>query len=154
MATEDRALKQVVERLEAAWNRSDSAAWASAFAEDADCIHILGGHYTERANIESGHRVIFDTDYKGSALKLTVEKIRLLTSDVAIAFLFASLTITHPGMPPQLNARPTLFLQRQDGGWKAVMFQNTAVAPEGAMPGKNPIAHKHPFQGQMQAIGQ
>ncbi len=66
----------IVAELEAAWNRKDSVAWAELFSEDADFIHILGGHFTGRDAIEQGHRKIFDTVYKGSTNKFEVEKIR------------------------------------------------------------------------------
>ena len=70
MTNEERSLHEIVEKLEAAWNSDDSVAWASLFAEDADFIHILGGHYHGRDGIERGHRIIFDTIYKGSRNEL------------------------------------------------------------------------------------
>jgi len=152
MANED--LQRIVEQLETAWNKSDSAGFAASFAEDADFIHILGGHFTGRRSIEQGHRAIFDTIYKGSTVKFEVEKTRLAGSEVAIVFLFSTLKPVTPGLPPQMNARPTLVLQRQDGAWKIVTFQNTLVTPEGAPAGKDPIADKHPIKGQAHALGQ
>jgi len=154
MANEEHALHVIVEQLETAWNNSDSVGFAVPFAEDADFVHILGGHFTGRASIEAGHRTIFDTIYKGSAIKFTIEKVRFAASEVAIVFIFSTLTIRQPKMPPQLNARPTMVLQRQDGDWKIVTFQNTLVTPEGAPAGKDPIAEQHPIKGQDHALGQ
>ncbi len=152
MASED--LNRIVEQLEAAWNTSDSAAFAAPFAEDADFVHILGGHFTGRTSIERGHRAIFDTIYKGSTVKFEVEKTRFAGTDVAIVFIFSTLKTSTPGLPPQMNARPTMVLQRQDGAWKIVTFQNTLVTPEGAPAGKDPVAAQHPIKGQAKAIGQ
>ncbi len=152
MANED--LQRIVEQLETAWNNSDSARFAAPFADDADFVHILGGHFTGRTSIEQGHRAIFDTIYKGSTVKFEVEKIRPVGSEVAIVFVFSTLKILTPGLPPQANARPTMVLQRQDGDWKIVTFQNTLVTPEGASAGKDSIADKHPLKGQAQALGQ
>ena len=61
-----------------------------------------------------------------------VEKVRFVGPEVAIVFVFATLVTLAPGIPPQLNARPTLVLQQRDGEWKIVAFQNTRIAPEGA----------------------
>ena len=152
--SEDQELHQIVEQLESAWNRADSVAWADLFAEDADFVHILGGHFIGRPAIERGHRTIFDTIYKGSTNKFVVEKVRFLGDQAAIVFVFATLKLTTPGLPPQLNARPTMVLQRQDGTWKIVAFQNTVVTPEGAPAGQDALADQHPIKGLAKALGE
>ncbi len=129
MEDQEQALRQVVSELERAWNRGDSLAWTALFAEDADLIHILGGHLRGEASIERAHRAIFDTIYKGSILRYTVEKIQPIGPEVAIVFLFAELHIATPGVPPGLQARPTLVAQRVGDTWKIVAFQNTLVTP-------------------------
>jgi uncharacterized protein (TIGR02246 family) len=106
------------------------------FAEGADFIHILGGHFNGRTPIERGHRAIFDTIYKDSTNKFTVNKVRFISSDVAIVFLLAELKVAQAGLPPVLHARPTLVAKRTPDGWKIIAFQNTMVTPEGASGGK------------------
>ena len=152
MNGEEQKLHAIVQQLEAAWNRGDSVAWTELFAPDADFIHILGGHFTGSTTIERGHRTIFDTIYKGSTNKFVLEKIRFVGDKVAIVFLFATLKLTTPGLPPQLNARPTMVLQRQDGTWKIVFFQNTVVTPEGAPVGQDALADQHPIKGVAKAL--
>ncbi len=141
-STDEQALRGVVAKLESAWNRSDSLAWTALFSEDADLIHILGGHLSGHADIEHAHRAIFDTIYKDSTLKLTVEKIRPVSSDVAIVFLSGELHITQAGVPPVLQTRPTLIVHRTDGTWHIVAFQNTVVMPEGAPAGNNSLMER------------
>jgi uncharacterized protein (TIGR02246 family) len=153
VANEEHALREIVNQLEVTWNNSDSAGFAAPFAEDADFVHILGGHFNGRASIEAAHRTIFDTIYKGSTVKFAVEKVRFAGPEVAIVFSFATLNITQPKLPPKLNARPTMVLQRQNGAWKIIAFQNTVVTPEGAPSGKDLIAEQHPFKGHAQASG-
>ena len=135
---DERDLRDIVTGLETAWNRGDSIAWSEFFAEDADFIHILGGYFNGRATIERGHRAIFDTIYKGSTNKFTVNKVRFISSDVALVFLLAELKVARQGLPPVLHARPTLVAKRMTDVWKIVAFQNTMVAPEGAE--NNPLA--------------
>lgn len=153
MANDEQALRDIVAQLEAAWNKGDSLAWANLFSEDADFVHVLGGHFSGKAAIEAGHRTIFDTIYKDSTNKFEVEKIRFAGDNVAIVFVFAMLKITQPEMPPQLKARPTLILQRQYGGWKIVTFQSTLVTPEVAPAIQQGLADKHPIKGQASAMG-
>jgi len=166
MTNEERPLYEIVDKLQSAWNRSDSIAWAALFADDADFIHILGGHFTGQTAIERGHRAIFDTIYKGSTNSFTVQKIRFVGSDVAIVFILAELKVTTPGLPPLLHARPTLIVHRTDHTWKIVAFQNTMITAEGAPEGDNSlakgitsalnstIAEHHPIKGSAKAVSQ
>ena len=154
MTPDEQSLRDIVAQLETAWNNGDSIAWTEPFAEDADFIHVLGGHFTGTPAIEQGHRAIFDTIYKGSTLKLEVEKIRFIGETVAIVFLFTTLKAVQPGLPPQMNARPTLIAERKNGSWKIVTFQNTLVTLEGAPQVTQALAQQHPIKGQAKATGQ
>lgn len=147
METDERLLRDIVAQLEASWNNGDSVAWSRLFADDADFIHILGGHFYGREAIEQGHRLIFDTVYKGSVNNLQVEKIRFVGSDAAIVFAFGTLKVNNPAMPAHLYARPTLIAQRRAGQWEIVTFQNTLVTPEGTSALHTVLADKHPVKG-------
>ncbi|HLH53801.1 MAG TPA: SgcJ/EcaC family oxidoreductase [Verrucomicrobiae bacterium] len=105
---DEEALRKLVSTLENAWNSGDSLGWTAQFATDADFIHILGGHFSGHNSIERGHRAIFDTIYKGSTNRYTVQKIRLLAPNIALVFVLAELKVTQPGLPPLIQARPTL----------------------------------------------
>lgn len=156
MNNQEDSLRQIAQQLQESWNSADSLAWAELFADDADFINIMGGHFIGKAEIERGHRIIFDTIYKGSTNKFTVQKIRFAGPDVAIVFLLAELQIVTPGMPPMLQARPTLVAQRSGEGWKIVAFQNTLVTVEGSRSAlaqriasalNSEFAKQHPFPG-------
>ena len=156
MTPEDQPLHEIVERLEAAWNAGDSVMWTSQFADDADFIHILGGHFNGTTAIERGHRAIFDTIYKGSRNKFTVQKVRFVRPDVAIVFVFAELMFYMDGQERNIQARPTMVAAKnQDGRWRIVDFQNTLVTPEGGPARDNrqaegihaALADRHPIKG-------
>ena len=149
MTNEERPLYEIVEKLEAAWNSYDSVAWASLFAEDADFIHILGGHYQGRDAIERGHRTIFDTIYKGSRNKLDAEKIRFVRPDVAIVFIRTNLKWYLDGAEQEVQARPTLVAQKNGNGqWEIVAFQNTLITPGGPTPDVlKKLTEAHPHKG-------
>jgi uncharacterized protein (TIGR02246 family) len=156
MTPQEQPFYEIVQKLEAAWNSGDSVAWTSQFADDADFIHILGGHFHGREAIERGHRQIFDTIYKGSCNKITVQKIRFLRPDVAIVFVFAELMFYMDGKEQHIQARPTLIAAKEsDGSWKIVTFQNTLVTPEGGPSRDNrqaegihaALADRHPIKG-------
>ncbi|HEY4901279.1 MAG TPA: SgcJ/EcaC family oxidoreductase [Terriglobales bacterium] len=149
MIPEEQPLYEIVEKLEAAWNRYDSVAWASLFAEDADFIHILGGHFQGRDAIEHGHRTIFDTIYEGSRNKLGVEKVRFVRPDVAIVFLRTNLKWYLGGEEQEGQSRPTLVAQKKaNGEWEIVAFQNTLITPGGPTPDVvKKLTDAHPIKG-------
>ncbi len=149
MTIEEQPLYEIVGKLEAAWNRYDSVAWTAQFADDADFIHILGGHFQGREAIEHGHRVIFDGIYKGSHNKFTAEKVRFVRPDVALVFVLANLTWYLNGAEQHIQARPILVAQKNDNGkWEIVAFQNTLITPGGPAPDViKKVTEAHPYKG-------
>ena len=152
-ASDEQALRDIVSKLEAAWNASDSAAWAKHFAEDVDFIHILGVHFTGRAAVEKGHRIIWDTIYKGSTCKYNVEKLKPVGPDVAVVFVLGEMKFFDNGVERHIKARPTLTLQRAGDGWQIVTFQNTLVAEAMSADDKESLVIKHPFKAADSAAG-
>jgi uncharacterized protein (TIGR02246 family) len=144
METELRAL---VAHLENCWNRFDSESWASVFAEDADFIHILGAHYSGRESVEKGHRLIFDTIYKGSHNRMEVEKIRPLRDDVAVVFTQSILEFFQGGSKVTIKSRPTLVANRKNGKWEIVAFQNTLQKEAVSDDTLDRLVKAHPFPG-------
>jgi len=147
MTPEERPLYEIVEKLEAAWNNSDSVAWTSFFAEDADFIHVLGGHFHGQTDIEHGHRTIFDTIYKGSRNSLKVEQVRFVRPDVAIVFIHGNLVWYLNGAEQHIEARPTLVAEKNaDGHWQVVAFQNTLVTKDAVPTLNDTLTKAHPFK--------
>lgn len=151
---DEQALRDVVAKLESAWNAADSVAWARFFAEDVDFIHILGVHYTGRAAVEKGHRMIWDTIYKGSTVKYAVEKIRPAGADVAVVFVLGEMKFFDSGVERYIKARPTMMVQRTDNGWQIVVFQNTLVAEAMSAEDKESLVIRHPFKAVDSAAGE
>ncbi|MBV9848213.1 MAG: SgcJ/EcaC family oxidoreductase [Armatimonadetes bacterium] len=129
------AIHHIVARFVAAWNDGDSAAIAALFAEEADFINVLGAHDRGRASIEASHRFIFDTIYRGSRNRYTVETIRFIRPDVAVAFLRAHLTFHAGERTGEIHARPTMVLAKEGADWRIVVFQNTKIAAPEARSG-------------------
>ena len=150
---DEQALREMVAKLEAAWNSANVNAWSSLFAEDVDFIHILGVHYSGRSAVEHGHRVIWDTIYKGSVVKYAVEKIRPAGADVAVVFVVGELTFFDNGVERHIKARPTMTVQRAGAGWEIAVFQNTLVAEAITAEDKDRIVVQHPFKAADSAAG-
>jgi len=143
---DDRALRALVARCEAAWNAGDAHAWAANMAEDVYLTSVLGDRYHGRDLLESGHRYVFDTIYKDSKIALTVEAIRFVRPDVALVHLHQRLMSR---LPPgaaastarqrlmsdemhETQARASLLVVKDGGSWQVLSFQNTGIAsPKG-----------------------
>lgn len=143
---DDRALRALVARCEAAWNAGDARAWAANMAEDVYLTSVLGDRYHGRDLLESGHRYVFDTIYKGSAITFTIEAIRFVRHDVALVHLHQRLmSRLPPGAAASIarqrlmseemhetQARASLLFVKDGGSWQILSFQNTGIAsPKG-----------------------
>ena len=148
MKDEPGALLEIVRRLEQAWNNGDSVAWTNEFADDADFIHVLGGFFHGSPDIERGHRMIFDTIYKGSHNRYEIERVRVLRPDVAVMFIRADLTWYLNGQEQHIQARPTLMVEKSPAGqWKIAVFQNTLITTDAVPTLAETLAEAHPYKG-------
>lgn len=139
---DDRAIRALVARCESAWNASDSAGFTATMADDINFINVLGDRYHGREIVERGHRHIFDTIFKDSRLRYTIDEIRLLRADVALVVVHQHLTSHLPASAISLTtrqmqvdkamheseARGTMVLAKDGGQWRMIAFQNTGVA--------------------------
>jgi uncharacterized protein (TIGR02246 family) len=148
MTDEQGALLEIVRRLEQAWNNGDSVAWTAEFADDADFIHVLGGFFHGSQDIERGHRMIFDTIYKGSHSRYEVEKVRFVRPGVAVVFIRAHLKWYLNSQEQDIQARPTLVAEKTPTGeWKIAVFQNTLITREAVPTLADTLAKAHPYKG-------
>jgi uncharacterized protein (TIGR02246 family) len=128
MTKDEQAIHDILKRLESAWSAGDSQSFASLFTEDANFIHVFGGQVDGRRGIEGSHRHIFDTIYKGSRAEYTVQSIRFVRPDVAIVFSNGRLQFPEGNATPEVRARPTFVMVKDEGQWQIVAFQNTRIA--------------------------
>jgi uncharacterized protein (TIGR02246 family) len=134
LTTDEQAIQQVLTQLEAAWNASDSETYAALFAEDANFIQIYGGQLDGRRAIEASHRVIFDTIYKGSQARFTLQSIRAVGPGIAVVFSRAHLKFYQGDETREMDTRPTFIMSKGPAGWQIVAFQNTRVSEMPAAP--------------------
>lgn len=128
-AEDEAAIRAIVTRLQDAWNASDSKAWAAAFAEDADYVIVNGMRIKGRGVIESGHRGIFDTIYKGSRISASSQSVRFIRDDVAIAHVEWHLKFNDGGTPRESKAMNSIIVTKEKGQWSITAFHNTPILP-------------------------
>src|SRR3954466_6288161 len=106
----ERIVSGVVSDLEKAWNAADGAAFARPFAGDADFVNIRGEHFRTRDAIAKGHQGIFDTIYKGSAVRLQVSAVRALAPAVLLAHVKSILEVPTGPLAGRHNALFTMVM--------------------------------------------
>ncbi len=121
--------REIIGRLEAAWNAADGPAFAAPFTEDADFVNIRGDYVRSREAIAHGHHAIFTTIYQGSTLHYELLQARVLTDDVLLVHVRGNLRVPAGPMAGELNSVAMLVLARTGGGWQIAAFHNTLVAP-------------------------
>lgn len=121
-------IHRVVERLSEAWRAGDGSAWADEFAEDADFTAWFGLRLKGKKEIAFGHQMIFDNFYADTTFDLSVQNIRFVRDDVAIALLVGSVARDGEAIPEEPDAVPLVVLEQRGDDWKIIAFQNTPFA--------------------------
>ena len=120
---DEKAIRQIVQSWEDAWNAGDSKAWVANMVEDV-YFTVWNGLFVEgqEAN-ERAHHQLFNTIFKGTRHKFTVRWVRFLRPDVAAVQWDADRT----GNDTIPKVRPLAVLTKQDGRWQVEVFQNTPI---------------------------
>lgn len=143
----DTEIRAIIHAQEAAWNRHDAAAWASAFTPEAEFINIAGTSFSGKAAIEGITSRIFTTFFRLSRDTVTVQNVVLVTPDVAVAqyvHAVSGYTALPKGIGPSepgadgkgvLRTRMTYVLHRTgEHTWSIVHGQNTTILPPMELP--------------------
>jgi uncharacterized protein (TIGR02246 family) len=138
-AADRTALESIVQRLAAAWNAGDAAAYAALHASDADSVNVRAQHLTGRAAIAAAHDSIFRSFYAGSTVRLVVQALRFLVPDVALLHVAATLDVPHGPLTGRHEDLISAVCTRSAAGWEIAAFHNTQ-APDRAGAGSPPTA--------------
>ena len=121
------AIRAIISRLQEGWNSGSGKVFAESFAEDADYVIVNGMRIKGRSAIDAGHQQIFDTIYKNSNLSASVQSIRFLCEEVAIAHIEWHLKFGDPAAPHSSKAMNTMVLTKKGGKWSIAAFHNTPI---------------------------
>lgn len=125
-ATDEDAIRQLYQRMLAAWGDAD--AYADCFTPDADYIYGAGGLQHGRQEIVDGHKIIFPAWARHSQLEGRIERLRFLTADVALLIAYGHVVYLDQRSSDH-NKRTiyTLVAQRLKRRWIFVAYQNTPL---------------------------
>jgi uncharacterized protein (TIGR02246 family) len=129
---EDRAVLEVVRRLEASWNDHDMDAFGELFADDADFVNVYGMRWRDKKTIREEHRALHHSVFRKSTLTTRDTTVSFPASDVAIArssWDLAGLMNSSGEPQPDRHGILTHVLKKREGRWHIVVSQNTDIVP-------------------------
>jgi uncharacterized protein (TIGR02246 family) len=129
---EEADIRSVMGRVVDSWNRHDMHSFAALFAHDAHFVDVFGNWFRSRAAIESVLSQRHATVFKDSRFTEKEVVIRMPRRDLAVVHAVLELSgATDPQgnpFPPGLGVM-TFLMDKANGDWRIIAFQNTTVAP-------------------------
>ena len=121
---------RLLEIIASGWNAASGTTLASAFADEADFVNIMGLHARGRDVIARGHDEILATVFRGTRMTAVVDSVRFLRPDVATVEATLSLQDAD-GQPfagpfnSQMPFTKAGYVATKDGDtWSIAVFRN------------------------------
>jgi len=99
------AIHDLVDHSTQAWNAGDAEGYAVRFVVDLEFTDVTGFSSSGRKTFEARQNQLFKTIFRGSRLKQVIQKVRLLTPEVAMIEIDTELT-GFAGLPGGVRAWP------------------------------------------------
>jgi uncharacterized protein (TIGR02246 family) len=129
---DERAVRELFEKLLADWARGSGEAYGSRFTENADYVAFDGTHTKGREEISSSHQRLFDKFMKGTRLTGRIEGIEFPVPSVALVHATGGTLMRGKTEPsPERDSIQTLVAVKREKGWRFAAFHNTRVRPIG-----------------------
>jgi uncharacterized protein (TIGR02246 family) len=133
-ASDEAAIRQLLEEQTAAWNNGDADAYSRHFAADGTCTPITGAFFTGHDAFRQSHDQIFKGIYRGSTKHGELVSLKFVRADVAIVETLETLTGFQklpPGISPdakgRLRVRLLQLLVKNGGAWQIAAYHNVDV---------------------------
>ena len=129
---DEKAIRDVEARWEAAWNRHDVAAMAATYARDSDAINLAGEWFKGRGAFQKSLEELHSGKTKGSVWQTEQTQIKFLTPEIAIVHVYAN---SHGDLKPDgspMAPRRVILTRvevKREGKWLIVASQATNIVP-------------------------
>jgi uncharacterized protein (TIGR02246 family) len=122
------AVREVPQRIIAAWAENDGDAFADVFTEDATMILPGGIYVTGREGIRAFMSAAYSGPYKGTRVFGEPVSAKFLGTEAAVLVTKGGvLTGKETEVAPERAVRATWVLAKQDGQWLITAYQNTPI---------------------------
>ena len=123
-SSDEAAIRGLVDAFTEGWNAHDGKACARPFAPDADFTNIMGLRAHGRDLIARGHDEILSTIFRTARISSTVESIRFIRPDVAVADVAFSMKSEGGGPFGLVQSLAGLVATKEGDSWSIVVFRN------------------------------
>ena len=143
-------IQKLIDELTDAWKRGDAKAYGARVMPEVTFTNVNGEFYVGREEFDRRHAAVFGSVFRGTALAMTINKLRFVRPDVAIADIDTELSGAR--LRPQggavgpdgvLRSRLLMVLVKEQGAWWIAAYHNVwqaAPAARAAMTPNNPLA--------------
>ena len=118
--------RDVLARLEAAWNAGDGNAFGAPYRQDASFVTIRG-ELNHGEEIAAGHAQILASIYQGSTNRMELLEAQRVSDDVIVATSRNTLEAPQGPLAGVNAAMSTSVLVRSGDEWRIAATQNTLV---------------------------
>jgi uncharacterized protein (TIGR02246 family) len=119
--------KQLIARMESAWNSGDHDAFAELFSPDAVFVNVNGGYRAGREHIRAGHARTIHVTYQGSEIQDHLELYQPLPDGKAL--VLASGLMKYKDTDELIHrTRRTLVLESIADRVQIIWFHNTIIS--------------------------
>src|SRR5262245_6010950 len=119
------AVKVLYADLLRAWNSTDAAGFASAFADDGEVVGFDGSILSGRDAIEAEMSRIFADHRTGTYIGIVREVVPLATDVAVLRAVAGVVPAGADDLVPALNSLQRLTAVRRDGQWRIALYHNT-----------------------------
>jgi uncharacterized protein (TIGR02246 family) len=140
-ATEESAVRKIIQDQVTAWNKGDAEAYSQHFATDGTFTNILGMFYTGHEAFRERHDQIFKGVFRGTTKQEDVVSIKFWRPDVAVVETLQTISgikTFFPGTAPdakgRLRTRLLQIMVKDNGQWKIAAYHNVDVKPGVSVP--------------------
>ena len=137
-ASDETAIRSIVQDEIAAWNQGDAVAYSRHFAADGTFTNITGQFFTGYDAFLKQHEVIFEGRFKQTRLQQDIVSLKFVRPDVAVVEVLTSVAgVVAAQLAPgtagdatgRLRTRLLQVVVKQGAEWKVVAYHNVDVKP-------------------------
>jgi uncharacterized protein (TIGR02246 family) len=151
VAADETEIRQLMSELTDAWNRGDAAAYGARYLPDATFTNVNGSFYVGREEFDLRHQEILRGVFRGTAVAMTMRKLRFVRPDVAIVDV--DIELSGSRLRPQgvqvgpdgtLRSCLLMVLQKERGAWWIAAYHNVW---QGAAANREAMKLAYPSEG-------
>jgi len=123
---DEQAVRSLITTLETRWNNKNAETFSSSFADVHDYIVVNGMYFSNftRQGNAAAHQQLFDGVYKNYNIKLKIDKVNFLRSDLALVTAIGAGYEKGNSLPENPGIIMTVLAEKKNDSWKIISFHN------------------------------